>query len=395
MIGWDEEGKRGPALVQTMMRLLWTLLLPLGVAVATGCGSDDLRGKGGGMSGAGAAAGTAANNGGSAGLSHFGGQGGTSGDASGKSCTRAEDCGDTDLFICDPSTAKCASFACGPTSDCASGEVCLRQVREASVGACYRSCTPFTNECGADAECISVRFDDSEGACYRRGTNATACDESDRLSTSCAAEGTLCVDGSCTPLCSVFGDSAGCAGKTRCDLSGFCRETTGDAAKLDEPCATDAEVLTSCAEDATAWRGVCLPDLMSTGEAAKRCYQLCRLRATDCPGDLICQPITAELEGVGACAKGDPCNAGGAGTACVACVEDALTACCAAQSASCAAGSECEKLQTCLDACSETDDACIRACADASPDGVDPYLALASCLFGDQTTTNGACGLCQ
>ncbi len=396
-----------------MKRLHWTLFLALGVAGSVGCGSDEGAGTNRGASGSGAgSSGGASSSGGSGATS--GGSGASSGgsgasSASGGSsavagsqnaggvpdqvCTKPEDCGDVSRFVCDPSTGKCAAGQCSPTLACGADKVCVPQVDDATVGACYAGCTPFSEECGADVECVSVSFDNTVGACYERGTATGACDDGDLTSTGCAMPGTLCIQGQCTGVCDVFTGQPGCAAGLHCDLSGYCRETAGDAAKVDESCAADAEALDRCGDEGAVWRGMCLPDLGGSEDALLRCYQLCREGGTDCAAGFDCVPLSTELPGVGACVSS--CNAGGSGQDCDTCITSAMTACCAEPAAACEAGSPCDTLTTCLEPCELDDSACVQACADATPEGVDPYVALARCLVGDQEATIGACGLCQ
>jgi len=66
--------------------------------------------------------------------------------------------------------------------------------------------------------------------------------------------------------------------------------------------------------------------------------------------------------------------------------------CCEASYDTCVNDAECVGFATCAGACE--DDACVQDCANDFPNGVNLYLDVLDCVFGDQTPQDpGACGL--
>lgn len=81
---------------------------------------------------------------------------------------------------------------------------------------------------------------------------------------------------------------------------------------------------------------------------------------------------------------------------CSACQTCAFDADCSAEAADCTAEPECLSLNECTNACAAYDDACIQACVDANPNGVDPLSALIDCVYCDAcyVTCDGISGAC-
>ena len=81
---------------------------------------------------------------------------------------------------------------------------------------------------------------------------------------------------------------------------------------------------------------------------------------------------------------------------CEACQTCSFDSVCTTQAAECAAEPECLSLNDCANACPARDDACVQACVDANPSGVDPLVALIDCVYCDAclVTCDGAAAAC-
>jgi hypothetical protein len=218
-------------------------------------------------------------------------------------CNNAEDCGDPLHLICDPSTATCQPGQCDSHDACKNqSDACIAQIANASIGACYPGCVPFstTNVCDANFECVNASWDQSAGFCNARGTHAVGdpCARID-LSTDCVA-GSVCKnigsdvdpDFRCVQQCNYFS-----AGTTRactdpndtCFPGGVCLETASqqvDPAGFGEVCSILDYV--SCGLNAVTGiaEGVC-DDYFSPG--VYRCYRFCRMgNDADCHGSGAC-----------------------------------------------------------------------------------------------------------
>jgi hypothetical protein len=77
---------------------------------------------------------------------------------------------------------------------------------------------------------------------------------------------------------------------------------------------------------------------------------------------------------------------------CTACQTCAFDADCSTEASNCGSEPECLSLNDCLGDCAPDDDACVQACNDANPNGVDPLGALVDCIYCDAcfVTCDGA-----
>src|SRR5262249_16027888 len=160
-------------------------------------------------------------------------------------CSDAEDCSNPATMVCDPNTLKCGAGECTGTQACPTGEICLAQVPQPAVGACYTSCKPFTTgACGTGKDCVAVNLDLTDGAWFNSGTKGegVACTVSD-TNTGCKL-GYLCVRdvGSyvCRQDCNYFASSPGCLLQQRCVIGGVCSAESGDSATIGAKCSTSS-----------------------------------------------------------------------------------------------------------------------------------------------------------
>jgi len=81
---------------------------------------------------------------------------------------------------------------------------------------------------------------------------------------------------------------------------------------------------------------------------------------------------------------------------CAACQTCAFDLDCICQHNDCEAEPECLALNDCANACAANDQACVDACVDANPNGVNPLLALIDCIYCDAcyVTCDGANAEC-
>lgn len=215
----------------------------------------------------------------------------------GTDCTSAEDCSNPYLQVCDVASQKCVDGQCdGDMLNCAMDETCVAQVDTPVVGACYKTCTPFTSgACDAGYECVNSSLDGSEGACYHTGAGATGdmCTTID-VGTACAA-GSVCSanaagDTLCQEQCTIFAMSPGCDAGTDCTYSGLCVGSDGlDPAAVGGTCmGATSEFTTPCGPSGGAYRGLCYNEM--DGDPLL-CKKLCRLAMgfeTDCPAAEFC-----------------------------------------------------------------------------------------------------------
>jgi len=204
-------------------------------------------------------------------------------DTTGQACTTAEECGNTGTMICDPGGTGCQKGQCDGTTQCATGKVCMGQVSQPSVGACYTECTalPAPTGCGAQEMC-AASLGQTKGACYKLGTGAdgAACAPVDDLSTGCVA-GLVCAsegaDSKCRVPCDPWGTPA-CGANLACDVVTNACIAGAEAVAIGAACTGDD--FAPCGVDTGKVKGVCLTSV---------CEQWCRPgQAGDCPTGKAC-----------------------------------------------------------------------------------------------------------
>lgn len=214
--------------------------------------------------------------------------------ALGAACATAADCGDAATRVCDPATATCVEAACdGVDRLCPGGQVCLVQSFEASVGACYDACDPtVSGSCGTDRTCRVVHFDQQQGVCVQAGQaeQGQACEPSEvatgcERDLVCAAEFTGHV---CREKCDFWASTAACPTAQMCVVGSFCSDGAVDPAPVDGFCDTAAPEANPCGMEAGIARGVCVLESDASGTAVM-CRRVCRMSASDCSGDQVCQ----------------------------------------------------------------------------------------------------------
>jgi cysteine-rich repeat protein len=179
----------------------------------------------------------------------------------GQACTRAEDCGNALMEICDPATDTCGGFQCGDFEGCPSaGDICISQHPAVFEGACYATCEPGETHCDAGDRCVQFGVDPAFGICKDTGDGATgtACWPADN-STSCTGAAVCSFETeTCAEVCEFYAASPGCPDGSACSLFGVCEAASiGDPAGFGETCGPSAELATGCADDGDAFRGFC------------------------------------------------------------------------------------------------------------------------------------------
>jgi hypothetical protein len=213
-------------------------------------------------------------------------------------CDTANDCGDPETQVCDPSTAKCAPSECDGTSAhaCSGSKVCIAQSESSSAGACYDNCTPFgSTACATGTECVTLTYDQASGVCYKKGTAAEgeACKTS-LVNTNCAA-GLRCVkemSGTfCRKACDFLNGKNGCPTGQACVPGSYCSSDSVDPANIGDDCGTDVDEGSPCALSSGVATGVCA----SNGSAYK-CSKICRMSlTTDCTDPQVCMDYFGSL----------------------------------------------------------------------------------------------------
>ncbi len=215
----------------------------------------------------------------------------------GAPCERAEDCANTALQVCNPTTGLCTYSQCSFTGDvwCPEGQICVSQIPdEISWGACYNQCIPFTSgECGHEQACIPLGPAQTIGICKALGPAALgeSCDEPD-ISTGCEA-GAVCAGDPpvCTKLCPSLTAAPGCPEGQVCGMDNVCTSPDdGDLAALGGLCDPASTPETACGADDQAFRGICLslyPDVVE-----QTCHELCRTaEEAPCGAGSYCAPL--------------------------------------------------------------------------------------------------------
>ena len=221
-------------------------------------------------------------------------------------CRNAEDCGDTTVYVCDPTSLTCVPGECnGNNLACAADQVCVGQVASPVIGACYEGCTLFATGMGcAGADiCLPIEFGGTVGGCFLTGPgplNGT-CTEDD-VSSGCVA-GAVCIDDGganpqCRDLCNFFGSPAGCGTGLLCGVNNVCTGIAPDPAPINTGhCAADATAGDGCGANANAVRGVCI----DAGDPTLSCLKWCRLTGNDCTGGRTCIDVLMDGSPVGVC----------------------------------------------------------------------------------------------
>jgi hypothetical protein len=196
--------------------------------------------------------------------------------------------------VCDPYTQMCVAGECDTNqANCPSNKVCLGQVQNPNVGACYNECTAFstTSGCTASQFCLPVTDATNAGACFTVGTGAlnSTCTPS-AVSTGCVTGAACANDGLANPVCRKICDfwtaPAGCGTGTRCVAGNLCSSQTPDPAAIGATCATTSMQGTGCAPNTTSVTGVCV-----TVGTTLTCAQWCRLGGTDCTSAQTCTSV--------------------------------------------------------------------------------------------------------
>jgi cysteine-rich repeat protein len=224
----------------------------------------------------------------------------------GTPCEAAEECGNPVTQVCDVTSETCVAGQCdGNTLNCAATELCLAQVEDPLVGACYTQCTPFTvDACANGFECVNLSLDNLTGVCYQTGLGATASDCAIVDTTTACVAGDVCALGNgaqstCHQQCTIFAADPGCPAATDCTYNSLCVDATGtDPAAIDGLCDAAAAFAAPCGPSAGAYRGLCFNDV--DGDPLV-CGQLCRLAPgfdTDCPVAQYCSDAFGQDLGV-------------------------------------------------------------------------------------------------
>jgi hypothetical protein len=223
----------------------------------------------------------------------------------GTPCQSAEECANPIAQVCDVDTATCADGQCDTATPCAAGELCLTQVQDPIVGACYAECAPFTTgSCPGGFECVNLTLDNTLGACLAVGFNPTSIDcATADITTTCVA-GDVCAlangeQQTCLQQCTIFTPSPGCPAGSSCTYGSLCVGPTGsDPAVLDGTCDAAAEFGAPCGPSGGAFRGICFND--NLGDPLM-CGRICRLAPgfeSDCSVEAYCSDAFGESIGI-------------------------------------------------------------------------------------------------
>ena len=250
-------------------------------------------------------------------------------------CAKASDCGDPSTTVCDPVSLACLPATCtagSTTNECGKGLVCVPQddKQQASHGACFATCTPFSASvsCPEDYNCVSTRHDQESGICVPVGIAVTGmpCIH-DAVNTGCV-KGNECLnlfnpyDGgtalSCAQECNYFSPNPGCTKKTdSCSLGGsiggalggVCLDTyhAGESVQIGEPCVNGWN---ACAPSNGGFRGLCAV-VSDTWKVV--CEQACRHNVpADCASGYACTTTNYPWFSttIGTCGLAGPSDAG-------------------------------------------------------------------------------------
>lgn len=288
-------------------------------------------------------------------------------DPVGKACADAEECGDSQRFVCEPKSGTC-QLPCDETRPCTGGAFCAS--RGSELAACHATCVLGGSGCPAGSACLPIDGTVTVGTCKTLGTQniGELCAPGDKTS-GCVA-GARCVGFVCRKPCDYWGGGATCAVGEACAPDGVCL----DAAEVDSgniggfcdaPSFPDPADIACGGVTGTRANGRC---------ARSRCEKPCRVGQSDC-------------------AAGESCFAMGVGEELGACYPDSLGAACAGDQ-DCQDGSR----QT----CDPTTKKCIPYACNATtcltnrcaPDQSGEIACDESCKLGDPPSVCGASAVC-
>jgi hypothetical protein len=181
---------------------------------------------------------------------------------------------------CNPATRRCDA-GCVSQAGCVAGSLCVTQVANASVGACYATCTTTVGAtCGGDFTCSALDLYGT-GNCIAAGDipEGQACTGQYDVATDCGP-GLLCQNdsadqktGVCRNTCNPLAATPGCPAGQVCSLGNTClaRKDLTDSATLGQPC-SQGHANFGCASDGKSLRGYCYPALV--GNSGGTCRQL-------------------------------------------------------------------------------------------------------------------------
>lgn len=246
------------------------------------------------------------------------------------------------------------------------------------------------------------------------GTNSGSCEVGDEVACTCpgnlAGTQTCKADGSGFDTCSCGGSindldggvpdggdlvcddgtasdfgSSECNDCVQCALDGSCASALA-ACENQQACSDLVECLGTCSDDS------CVSACANTHQAGVNTYvamlncATCDACPNNCDAETNCGPGPGETcdTGVVAAPNSQVCND---------CVQCAVSNECAALASVCSNSSDCVDFANCVNGCG-SDQACITACQDSVPDGVDAYIDVVNCAFCDTCSSNcdGACG---
>jgi hypothetical protein len=178
-------------------------------------------------------------------------------------------------------------------ANCPANHVCLGQVTNPNVGACYKQCTAFsaTSGCTSSQFCLPESDATNLGACFAVGTGATNAQCTGSVVNTGCVTGSACANDGlanpvCRKICDYWNSPAGCGAGLRCVAGNLCSSQTPDPAAIGAACATTSSVSTGCAPNTTSVTGVCV-----TVGTTLTCLKWCRLNGTDCTSPQTCMNV--------------------------------------------------------------------------------------------------------